>query len=302
MHARSSVVLNAPAKINWSLYVINKRDDGYHNILSLMHCVSLYDTLSFEYSDRIEIAANIDIPMEQNLVFKAARLLQQHAETKKGARITLLKEIPSGAGLGGGSSDAAYTLEGLNMFWGLGLSREELKGIAEKIGSDVSFFFANIAGSPISIVEGRGEILTPLNINIPYALLLVKPSVSVSTAWAYKRIGARLNIQESSSELTKIGNNINNIQLIFEALKGRDFSALKTTIHNDFEEAVIKSHPVIGNLKNKLISAGAVSALMSGSGSTVFGVFEDRDKAVAASRQFSSFWNRVVETLITVNR
>ncbi len=294
--------LRAPAKINWSLYVLNKRDDGYHDILSLMHCIGLYDTLTFEHSDTIELITDMDIPPHQNLVYKAAQSLQSHAGIKNGAKIVLKKEIPSGAGLGGGSSDAAYTLIGLNKLWGLGLKIDELKTIGSMLGSDVPFFFgnisANISNSPIAIAEGRGEILTPLKIDRSYTLLLIKPSISIPTAWAYEKLGSRVRGQGSKAELTKTGDKIDNINLIYNALKTGDISFLKARIHNDFEDAVIEEYPVIGSLKGKLLNAGASMAIMSGSGSTVFGLFEDRDKAVSASKQFSSHWNRVVETLI----
>lgn len=298
----SPLVLKAPAKINWSLYVLNKRDDGYHNILSLMHCIGLYDTLTFEHSDTIELVTDMDILLHQNLVYKAAQSLQSYAGIKNGAKIVLQKEIPSGAGLGGGSSDAAYTLIGLNELWGLGLNIDELKTIGSRLGSDVPFFFgnisANISNNPIAIAEGRGEILTPLKIDRSYTLLLIKPSISISTAWAYEKLGSRVRGQWSNAELTKTRDKINNINSIYNALKRGDISFLKAAVHNDFEDAVIEEYPVIGSLKRQLLNAGASIAVMSGSGSTVFGLFEDRDKAINASRQFSSHWNRVVETLI----
>ncbi len=292
------VTLKAPAKINWSLYVLNKRDDGYHNILSLMHCIGLYDTLTFEHSDALELAADIDVPYHHNLVYKAAERLMSYTGTSKGAKIVLKKEIPSGSGLGGGSSDAAYTLIGLNKLWGLGLREEDLKEIGADLGSDVPFFF----DCPVAIAEGRGEVLTPLEIGISYTLLLVKPSASVSTAWAYEKIRSRVKGQGSSMELTKTGGKFNNIKFIYEAIKTGDVSLLHAHVHNDFEEAVIGKYPVIGGLKEKLLYAGASMAIMSGSGSTVFGLFESRAKAIEAAKLFSSYWNRVVETTVSSER
>ncbi|MBI5212171.1 MAG: 4-(cytidine 5'-diphospho)-2-C-methyl-D-erythritol kinase [Nitrospirae bacterium] len=296
--AHSPVVLKAPAKINWSLYVLNKRDDGYHNIVSLMHCIGLYDMLTFEPSDTIELVSDMDLPDNQNLVYKAAVKLRSHAGTEMGARITLKKEIPSGAGLGGGSSDAAYTLIGLNKLWGIGLDAGELKDIGSGLGADVPFFF----DCPIALAEGKGEILTPLSISVPYTLLVVKPSISVSTAWAYEKIGERLigqvAGQKGPSELTKTRDKINNIKLIYDALKEGDTSFLKAKVHNDFEAVVKRKYPVIGFVKEELLNAGALLSIISGSGSAVFGLFEDRDKAVNVSSRFSSHWNRVVETLV----
>ena len=283
------LTLKAPAKINWSLYVLDKRADNYHNILSLMQCIGLYDELTFCPSEQLEVVTDMDIPAEQNLVFKAAQLLQQKTPTKKGARIVLKKEIPSGAGLGGGSSDAACTLSGLSKLWDLGLDRSRLKAMGSTLGSDVPFFF----DCPSAMAGGRGEILTPLDIVRPYTLLLVKPSISVSTAWAY---GAREGAKRLL-ELTKTGDNVDNIKLIFEAINNSDLSILKSLVHNDFEDTVIQRYPVIGALKEGLLEAGAALALMSGSGSTVFGLFKDRPAAVRAAGRFSGHWSRVVETL-----
>lgn len=284
-----SLVLKAPAKINWTLYVLDKRRDGYHNILSLMHCIELYDTLTFESSDLIEVAADMEAPIEQNLVYKSAWLLKKRFGLKRGAKIKLDKEIPLGAGLGGGSSNAAYTLIGLNKLWDLGLSKNELKSLGSELGSDIPFFF----DCPMAIVEGRGDILTPLKIDIQYTLLLVKPLVSISTAWAYKQRS------KAMPELTKTKDKFNNIQLIYDALKSGDVSLIKSKVNNDFEELIIKKYPVIRELKEKLVDAGALMAIMSGSGSTVFGLFENREKAIDASSQFSSYWNRVVSTAIS---
>jgi len=284
------LVFKTPAKINWTLYVLNRREDGYHNILSLMHCVDIYDTLAFEHANDIELITDMDIPAEQNLVFKAALMLSEFAGIKTGARIALKKQIPSGAGLGGGSSDAACTLTGLNRLWKLSLTAEELKTIGSRLGSDVPFFL----NCPLAFAEGRGEALTPFEIDIAYTLLMVKPKLSIPTPWAYSSIN-----KKGDAELTKSGDKVNNIRLILDALKRGDALSLKSLVHNDFEDTVISAYPIIGVLKNKLIEAGAVVSLMSGSGSTVFGLFENRDKAVSASGKFSSYWNRVVKTIVS---
>lgn len=293
--------LMAPAKINWSLRVLSKRPDGYHNILSLMQCIGLYDHLLFDDSDGIELVTDMDMPVEDNLVFKAARELVEFAGVKKGARIILEKEIPTGAGLGGGSSDAAFTLIGLNKFWALGLGDEDLKEIGGRLGSDVPFFFDR----PTAIAEGRGESLTRANISRSYSLLLVKPPVSIPTAWAYETLGHKTGVRESPGppsdivELTKTGNNVNNIKLILNALNSHDFPVLGSLVHNDFEKVVMDRYPVVGGIKEGLLEAGAAMAIMSGSGSVVFGLFEDREAAFNASLRFLPFWHRVVETLAT---
>lgn len=283
----SLITLKAPAKINWSLYVLDKRPDGYHDILTLMHRIAIYDTITIGHSDRLELYSAMNIPDEQNIVFKAAEALRKYSGIGDGARIVLEKDIPTGAGLGGGSSDAAFTLIGLNRLWSLGLPLEELKTIGSSLGSDVPFFF----DSPLAVAEGRGERLSSVEINIPCTILLIKPSVSVSTAWAYK------NIDLQSLKLTKREHKDNNIKLIYSSLRTGETSLLRTALHNDFEKVVFGQYPLIGRLKEQLIDSGASAALMSGSGSSVFGFFEDRERAEKAAGLFSSHWYRVTETL-----
>lgn len=283
--------VKAPAKINWSLYVLDERDDGYHNILTLMQCIGLYDSLTFEQAASIELVSGMDLPERQNIVFRAAEALRDYAGVRKGARIILVKDIPDGAGLGGGSSDAACALAGLDRLWGLGLGTDELCAIGSRLGSDVPFFFRG----PLAIAGGRGEILTPLAVSRSYTVLLVKPPAAVSTGWAYGKLKAS---RAGGGELTKSVNKINNIQLIYEALEEGNTVAVGSLAHNDFENAVMEEYPVIGILKEAMLERGAVFSTMSGSGSAVFGLFDDRAKALAASGHFSSCFNRVVETLI----
>jgi 4-diphosphocytidyl-2-C-methyl-D-erythritol kinase len=286
-----ALVLRTPCKINWCLYVLGKRPDGYHDILTLMQCVSVYDTLSFSSSETIELVSDMDLPKDDNLVVKAARALCEYNGRDMGARIVLEKEIPAGAGLGGGSSDAACTLRGLNALWALGLEKEELKAIGGRLGSDVPFFLE----SPAAVARGRGEDLTLVDIPCERTLLLVKPEVSVSTAWAYETLDSI-----AGHELTNDTDRIDNIKLIFDALCNWDCVIPETILHNDFEEAVRIRFPVIGHLKEQLLKAGASAALMSGSGSAVFGVFDTREAAVEASHAFSSYWHRVADTLTGV--
>ncbi|MBI5188775.1 MAG: 4-(cytidine 5'-diphospho)-2-C-methyl-D-erythritol kinase [Nitrospirae bacterium] len=276
----SSLSLRAPAKINWFLTVLGKREDGYHDILSIMQCINLYDDLIFEHADTIEVVSDLDIPLEDNLIYRAASLLKRYTSYRKGAKIVLQKDIPVAAGLGGGSSNAAYTLRGLNMLWGLGLSNEELSSIGSELGSDVPFF---LNGS-FAFVEGRGERVTPLKINSSVVLLLVKPPISVPVAWAYANI----------SWLTK---KTDDIKLFCHTLERRNFVSLNTMLNNDLEKAVIEKYPVVGELKERLIERGAVISAMSGSGPTVFGVFDNRDTAKKAVKAMKPNWCRVVETV-----
>jgi 4-diphosphocytidyl-2-C-methyl-D-erythritol kinase len=295
---KSTFSLMAPAKINWFLSVIGKRKDGYHNIISLMQCISLYDNLSFEQADTIELTSNnLDIPVNNNLVYKASFLLKKYTSDNNGAKITLHKNIPVSAGLGGGSSDAAYTLSGLNRLWNLGLSNRKLSTLGLKIGSDVPFF---LNGS-FAIVSGKGEKVAPLKLNkSTIALLLVKPDISVSTTWAYthfdKTFGQNLVRGVYPGKLTK---KPVDIKLFCQALKKKDFAFLSTILNNDLEKVVIERYPVVGEIKARLLENGALISSMSGSGPTVFGVFESKKKALnVADKMGAVNWCRVVETIV----
>jgi 4-diphosphocytidyl-2-C-methyl-D-erythritol kinase len=278
--------LRAPAKINWFLKIVGKRDDGFHNIISLMQCVNLYDSLVIEHADSIDIMTDLDIPLHDNIVYKTINILKKHAHCTKGARIQLKKKIPVGAGLGGGSSDAAYVLSGLNNFWGLQLSNAELNAIAAETGSDVPFFLNGTS----ALVEGRGEKVTPIKIQSSIMLLLVKPPVSVSTAWAYTSFD-----RFHTDKLTK---KPFDIKLFCQALNRKDFTSLGKMLDNDLEKVVAERYPVVSEIRQKLTRAGAVISGMSGSGSTVFGVFENKDKADAAAKTLRPNWSCVVETLL----
>jgi 4-diphosphocytidyl-2-C-methyl-D-erythritol kinase len=275
----------APAKINWLLHVVRKRDDGFHDIVSLLHCVNLYDTLVFEDADCVDILSDLEIPLQENLVYKAFSALQEKTSCIKGARIRLKKQIPVNAGLGGGSSDAACTLSVLNRLWGLHLSLRELSTIAAAVGSDVPFFLRG----PSALVEGRGEKVRSLKIETSQMLLLVKPPVSVSTEWAYNSLDAY-----GMDKLTK---KPFDIKLLCQALNRQDYDTLGKMLNNDLEQVVAERFPVILEIKQKLLGQGAAIAAMSGSGPTVFGVFENREKAEKAAGEMKPYSCWVVETL-----
>ncbi len=274
--------LEAPAKINWFLSVKGKRDDGYHDILSLMQCVSLFDVLSFEDEAEIELISDLDLPARENLVYRAAVLLKRTARFNGGARIILKKNIPMAAGLGGGSSDAAYTLIGLNELWRLGMNEKELMELSCRIGSDVPFFI----GGLFSVVEGRGEIVQRMTTNSSLAVLLVKPDIGISASWAYSKY---------VPELTKKSVDI---KLFCLALENRDFASLREMVFNDLEKGVVEKYRVVDDIKDKLLESGAEVASMSGSGSVVFGVFSSDEKARRASLRMGNNWCRVVRTLV----
>lgn len=262
--------LRAPAKINWFLRVLGLRADGFHDIQTLMQSVSVYDELTFAPAETIEVVTQSPIPPMQNLVFRAAMLLAERAGITDGAEITLEKQIPMAAGLGGGSSDAATTLIGLNRLWDLGLSIRVLMELGSELGSDIPFFL----GGPCAMAEGRGERITPVNVSRALPILLVKPTAGVSSALAYKGVAGY------SAPMV-------DLDLIVKALESIDGGAMKELLQNDLEPPAFAISPEIERLKADLMSAGAIYSAMSGSGSTVFGVFESEGSVQRAVESFS---------------
>lgn len=282
-----TLTLHPPAKINWFLSIIGKRQDGYHDIVTVMQCVSLYDVLHIEHADTIEIICDYDIEKENNIVYKAASLFKIYTKYPRGARITLKKNIPVCAGLGGGSSDAAYTLSGLNSLWETGVSNSELKNLCLQIGSDVPFFL----NGPCALVEGKGDKVKAFQIDGPHILLLVKPDLEISTAWAYESF--------EKFHHRKLTKNTIDIKLFCRSLKLQDFTSLNSVIYNDLEKTVQKSYPVLKEIKESMVKMGALISAMSGSGPTVFGVFESKEKAKKAAMAMNANWVMVVETLVS---
>jgi 4-diphosphocytidyl-2-C-methyl-D-erythritol kinase len=292
------ITVKAPAKINWFLKVYGLRSDGYHNIRSLVQKVSLYDILSFTTSDNLVLLSDLQIPIEENLVYKAAVLLKNECGVRDGVEIDLKKNIPVAAGLGGGSSDAASTLIGLNELWSLGLSTEELCVFAERLGSDVGFFISANFG----LVEGKGERITILKAIKPFDILLVKPHhINVSTQWVYENYKLR---QENPSfdrfELTNLFNKCDNIDCFIHTIKQAE-GYKGSDILNDLESVSVERFPVIADIKKRLREEGAVFSLMSGSGPTVFGVFASAEEAKKASKVFKDCWTAVVQTITEEN-
>lgn len=278
------LTVRAPAKINWLLHVVGRRDDGYHEIRSLMQLIDLSDSISFKPARGLSLKTNMTgIPPGENLVYRAAVLLKEHTGYGGGVEMDLEKNIPVEAGLGGGSSDAATALLGLNELWGLGLAREDLLELGARLGSDVPFFLSGAA----ALVSGRGEKCVPLGLGEALNMLVVKPAAGVSAGWAYRAL-------RGYSELTKSDENI---RIFIQALREGDFSRLRAHGCNDLEAAVLKVCPEIGRIKAALIEKGALYAAMSGSGSAVFGVFPDRPGSERARRGMN-WWCRVARSLV----
>ncbi|MGB9665074.1 MAG: 4-(cytidine 5'-diphospho)-2-C-methyl-D-erythritol kinase [Ignavibacteria bacterium] len=261
----------SPAKINIGLNIISKREDGYHNIETIFYPIKLFDKLIFQDSNNFEIVCSDNsIPTdERNLIYKARNVLSEFLHKELNIRIELEKKIPVFAGLGGGSSNAATTLIALNKIFDLKLKQELLFSLASKVGSDVPFFILN---SP-AYAEGRGEILKPLpNFQLNYKVLLVIPDVKISTAWAYS------NFKSSKKQIE--------LSLIQTE---KDFEIYKNKIINDFEEIVFPVYPELKEIKNKLLELGASFALLSGSGSSIYGLFEQKFDVELVVKHFKNY-------------
>ncbi|MBI4826957.1 MAG: 4-(cytidine 5'-diphospho)-2-C-methyl-D-erythritol kinase [Nitrospirae bacterium] len=292
--------LSAPAKINWLLGIKGKRDDGFHEICSIVQKISLYDKLSFSKANNLILKADCGIPAEDNLVYKAALLLKGRYKVDKGALIELDKRIPAGAGLGGGSSDAASTLAGLNRLWSLGLSLNELSDLAGELGSDVPFFLYD----SICYIYGRGEKVVPFRASVPANLVIVKPDFDVSTSWAYNEfsncltgISVGAGRARHCPDLTKKWDKEDNIRHFIRKIGKAEVSDIAGGLFNDLEAVTVKKYPVIADIKKKLLENGALASLMSGSGSAVFGVFDSMELAEDAVKLFKGYWAEAVRTI-----
>ncbi|MCX5782479.1 MAG: 4-(cytidine 5'-diphospho)-2-C-methyl-D-erythritol kinase [Elusimicrobia bacterium] len=275
----------APAKINLFLEVKNKRADGYHNIESIMQSVSLYDELEFKPAEeKISLKCNLkNLPNdERNLVVKAAKLLKKELKTQKGARIHLKKNIPLGAGLGGGSSDAAAALKGLLKLWKLKISPKKLVKIAAKIGADVPFFL----NCGTAVAKGIGDILKSIKKVKKTYFVLVFPNFGVSTPSVYKKLHFPLTSRQK----------INKIKFHLESLK--DSKIWGRLLYNRLEEVVLPKYPKVAFIKKKIENFGYKS-LMSGSGSTVFGIVPSLEEGQRLKKKLLSYkWKVwVVESL-----
>lgn len=264
--------LRALAKINLGLDVVRKREDGYHEVRMIMQTIQMYDQLDMAESSRpgIRLATNLAyLPNnENNLVYRAANMLMEEFHIKKGLDIRLRKMIPVAAGMAGGSSDAAAAFIGVNRIFRLGLSMDELMQRAVKVGADVPYCL--MRGT--ALAEGIGEKLTPLAPMPPCHILIGKPGISVSTKFVYSNLRAG-EIKDHPD-----------ISGMIRAIEEGSLPGVTARMANVLERVTIPAHPVIEEIKRNMIAHGACNALMSGSGPTVFGIFDNRRTAEAASR------------------
>jgi len=286
-----SFTLPSFAKINWSLEILGRRADGYHEIRTLLQTVSLHDDLTFSPNESGEISLSCDdasIPIgSENLILRAATLLRESAGTTTGAKIDLRKRIPAKGGLGGGSSNAAVALLGLARLWKIDLSSNKLQQMSSKLGADVPFF---LVGGCV-LAEGIGTDLTELKDVQSQHLIIVTPNASVSTNDAYSALKA--------PALTTLATDT--ILSSSRAEADPELSRLCTP-RNDFESVIFESEPEIERVKDELLHAGAVSSLLAGSGSSVFGIFESKEEQERAVREMKAEPGWRVFPAVTVSR
>ena len=281
----SSITLTAPAKINLGLEVLRRRADGYHDLNTVFAALAFGDTVTLTARDDDRITCTMllsNIPADgTNLAVRAAQALRASREVQYGLDIVIEKRIPAGAGLGGGSSDAAAVLMGAPTVWAeAGVNGtwnpSEIADIALSLGSDVPFFLRG----GMALAGSRGEVLTPVDLDLPFSVLLVNPGVHVPTPMAFASL-ERVGERRATDLVAALRSGVN------------DAVAMRHSVVNDFELAIFAMHPELELLKDKLYETGAHFALMSGSGSTLYGLFRSTEEATRAQREFGGFWTEV---------
>jgi len=265
----NSIELKARAKINLSLDVLRKRTDGYHEVKMIMQTIELHDRVFLEAAQEgIDVACSSRwVPSGSgNIAYKAADLLVNELKIKNGVKIRIDKRIPVAAGLGGGSSDAAAVLKGMNTLFTLGLKKSELMEFGRQIGADVPYC---IEGGTM-LAEGIGEVLTGLQTLSGINVVLVKPRIGVSTAWVYKNLDLNAVLSRPDTDI------------LIRAVENKRLDILAANMKNVLETVTVQRHSVISDIKERLLALGALGSVMSGSGPTVFGLFEDFNTAEAA--------------------
>ncbi len=264
-----TIKFSSRAKINIGLNIISKREDGYHNLETIFYPLDLADDMTFTISDKFSFDSNDENLNKEksNLIIKAKEILENHLSVELRPKIYLQKNIPIGAGLGGGSSNAASTLLALLKLYNLEIDNDNLKKLALELGSDVPFFLNPVA----SFAEARGELITPINLKLKGTLLIVNPGIHISTKFAFGLV---------TPHLPKISlKSLCNKQLI-------DLEDLRRIAINDFEEIIFDHYKEIKEIKEKMQYFGAAFSMMTGTGSTVWGIFEDEEAAYQTELYF----------------
>lgn len=264
------LVVYSPAKVNLYLNVLRLRLDGYHEIQTILNLINLQDKIILEEnkSGIIVSSSSSSIPTDRNnLAWRAASRLMDYCRIKKGVKIFIEKKIPVAAGLGGGSSNAAAVLLGLNKLWGIGLAKETIAKIGEQLGADVPFF---VRGYPVALATGIGEKIVPIECGDKLKFILVNPNIEISTASIYQ-LWDRLVLNQTG--LTKPESDV---KIIGPKLRAAQIEQLAPLLYNSLERVALSQYPAISEIKKVLIDSGVGLNLMSGSGPTVFGVIKNR--------------------------
>lgn len=276
MGSNNDISLKALAKINLGLDVVRRREDGYHEVRMIMQTIQLYDRLDIKRTQEpgIQIQSNLSfLPVnENNLIYKAAKLLMDEFSITDGVSVKLDKRIPVAAGMAGGSTDAAAMLIGVNRLFSLGLTKRQLMERGVQIGADVPYCI--MRGT--ALAEGIGEALSPLPPMVKCPVLIAKPSISVSTKFVYQ------NLKLDDTTIHP------DIDRLIDDIKAKNLHDIAAHMGNVLETATIPNYPVIDEIKKHMLSNGAVGAMMSGSGPTVFGLFDDEDTAKKAYKAMRS--------------
>ncbi len=282
------------AKINWTLEILGKRADGYHELRTLLQTVNVADELSFEPlpSELVLSGNHPELAMDEtNLIYRAAKLLRDKSGCQLGAKITLDKQLPMAAGLGGGSSNAAVTLLALRKLWRLSVSPAELFALGSQLGADVPFFF--IGGTCIGV--GRGDEVYPTTeFQMPH-LLLVNAGLAVPTKDVYANLPSVLTAPDLVHKMPT------SLQAAFAGMN--EANSLFPVLHNDLESSVLPRYPLLAEIKTRLLSLNASGTLMSGSGSTVFAIFDSEAAMIAAQNelQTTGWWCAAAQTVSRSN-
>lgn len=259
------VIEKAYAKINLALDVFAKRADGFHEVKMVMQSVDLFDNIFITEADGLHVqTVGAMLPDdESNIAYRAVQFICRYAKVKPSFNIKIEKNIPLGAGLAGGSADAAAVLRGVNRLYNLGFSTAKLEELAAQLGSDVPFCI----NGGTSLATGRGEIITPLTVAPAFDIVLANPGFEVSTGWVYKNFARSLVKEQPDVEKT------------IAAINAQDKDVLAVNIFNVLETVTVKEYPIINDIKKVMLENGAMSSLMSGSGPTVFALAEDKEAA-----------------------
>ncbi|HBT19015.1 MAG TPA: 4-(cytidine 5'-diphospho)-2-C-methyl-D-erythritol kinase [Clostridiaceae bacterium] len=277
------MIIRAHGKINLSLDIVGKREDGYHLLKMVMQSIDLHDEIElYEKAEGVSLSCDKEyVPTDQrNIAYKAAKLLLGEAKEKRGVHIHIKKNIPVAAGLAGGSADAAAVLKGLNAFYGLGYSEEALMNLGLSLGADVPFCLKG----GTCLCEGIGEVVTPLPSFKDRVVVLVKPPFGVSTKDAY-----------GAFSLEKIKRHVETEKLM-SAMKQEDLQGVHYYVRNLLENVVLQKHPVVKRVKQQVAKSGAEVTLMSGSGPTVYGIYQEEEVARKAVDALRRYGNEVILT------